>query len=516
MANLFQYTNLFVTLNGDIYFENGGENGRIEKFTSNSTNSSFVAQFSGNCFGLFIDIRNNLYCSLRHEHRVVKIMLDDDIRIVITIAGTVNKTGSRPYELNQPWGIFVDANFNLYVADHQNNRIQVFPHGKMNGTTATGKNSLTNLTLYHPTDVILDGERDLYIADNRNHRIVRLRNGWYECIVGCSGQSGSASDRLNISYSVRFDSVGNLYVADERNRRIQKFGISGNSCGKLSFYSQKVDSNPFRYAAISSIPEYTTSSRQTSTNELTTINTKPTTTSNYFLAPLCKISTNIGWNCNISGTICDIRQPCLNNGTCDSINQNQDYKCSCLSHFSGKHCEVDERICKENTCLNHGNCSVASNSTYRCICSPGYEGMRCEKRINYCLNVTCYNKGVCRPLLLDYKCECLRGTWGKQCENIETKITIIKIVAKSFAYIAILAMITVALFIIIMDVLKYFFGIDLTKKEVERIRRAKKRRRPVIQRFVYVNALPSSEKRSLSLIVEEVTDASQDNRISLQ
>jgi hypothetical protein len=56
-------------------------------------------------------------------------------------------------------------------------------------------------------------------------------------------------------------------------------------------------------------------------------------------------------------------------------------------------------------------------------------------------------------------------------------------------------MVTAAMFIVIMDILKYCFGIDPTRKDLERIRRKKraKKRKPVIQRFVYVNAPPSSE-----------------------
>ena len=62
-------------------------------------------------------------------------------------------------------------------------------------------------------------------------------------------------------------------------------------------------------------------------------------------------------------------------------------------------------------------------------------------------------------------------------------------VSLSFAYIAISAIAAVALFVIVMDVLKYFFGIDLAREELEKIQQQKrvKRRRPVIQKFVYVN-----------------------------
>jgi hypothetical protein len=95
---------------------------------------------------------------------------------------------------------------------------------------------------------------------------------------------------------------------------------------------------------------------------------------------------------------------------------------------------------------------------------------------------------------MNYKCECLGESYsGRHCEITATKIKIYKIVSKSFAYVAIIAMISVAMFIVIMDILKYCFGIDPVYEERERIRRSKKakKRKPVIQRFVYVNAPPT-------------------------
>jgi hypothetical protein len=64
-------------------------------------------------------------------------------------------------------------------------------------------------------------------------------------------------------------------------------------------------------------------------------------------------------------------------------------------------------------------------------------------------------------------------------------------------------MCTVAMFVIIMDILKYCFGIDLTHKELEEVRREKraKKRKPVIQRFVYVDA-PTSSEQPISRIEE--------------
>ena len=122
--------------------------------------------------------------------------------------------------------------------------------------------------------------------------------------------------------------------------------------------------------------------------------------------------------------------------------------------------------------------------------------------INFCDNHTCMNRGVCRPLIHNYTCECLGDSYfGPHCEFTATRIKILKIVSKSVACIAIIFMVSVATFIVVMDILKYCFGIDPVEGERERIRRkkrAKKRKRPVIQRFVYVNTPTISSGKSFS------------------
>ncbi len=192
-----------------------------------------MTNFSGNCSGLFVDIQNSLYCSIRGEYRVVKVSLDGINNTVITVAGT-GSGGSGSNELSGNWGIFVDIDLSLYVADQGNDRIQRFQRGQLNGTTMAGNGIPNDLTLNRPTDVTLDADGFLYIADNENHRIIRAGSNKFHCIVGCTGKNGSASNQLYKPYTVRFDSYGNLYVADEYNHRIQKFSLATNSCGKCN------------------------------------------------------------------------------------------------------------------------------------------------------------------------------------------------------------------------------------------------------------------------------------------
>lgn len=58
------------------------------------------------------------------------------------------------------------------------------------------------------------------------------------------------------------------------------------------------------------------------------------------------------------------------------------------------------------------------------------------------------------------------------------RIIVLQTVSTSFAYVAITAIIIVLMFVIIMDVLKYCFGIDPAKEERERIRKRKHSRIP--------------------------------------
>ncbi len=63
------------------------------------------------------------------------------------------------------------------------------------------------------------------------------------------------------------------------------------------------------------------------------------------------------------------------------------------------------------------------------------------------------------------------------------------------------------MFIVIMDVLKYFFGIDSVGKELEQINEKnklkQKKKPPVIIRYIYVNALAiQSSEKAISTISE--------------
>lgn len=230
-AQLFDYTSLFVTMNSDIYSTNSNEPGRIDKWSKNSMNNVLVKNFPRHCRDIFIDVHNFLYCSIIIEHRVVKISLNKVDNTVIAVAG-IGGPGSASNRLNEPNGIYVDVNFNVYVADSGNNRIQLFTAGQKNGITTSGQGIPANLILSYPIDIILDADDYLYIVDNDNHRIIRSKDDQFLCIIGCTGKYGTAPNELHKPYAIQFDPYGNLYVVDEFNSCIQKFKLATSSCGK--------------------------------------------------------------------------------------------------------------------------------------------------------------------------------------------------------------------------------------------------------------------------------------------
>ncbi|CAF0860523.1 unnamed protein product [Adineta steineri] len=230
-GNLNRSYSIFVSINGDVYVDNGYTNGRIDKFTFNTSNVITVMNVSGSCYGLFIDSINNLYCSLKDFHQVVKLLLNNGTTIP-TIAAGNGSAGSLSNMLNSPQGIYVDSSLNLYIADSANNRIQFVQTGQLNGVTIAGNGSSTSIILNYPTGIVLDANGYLFIVDSYNHRIVASSSSGFRCLVGCSG-GGSTSSQLSYPQSMAFDSYGNIYVTDRNNSRVQQFTLQSNSCGKF-------------------------------------------------------------------------------------------------------------------------------------------------------------------------------------------------------------------------------------------------------------------------------------------
>jgi len=242
-GNLSYPLSLFVTTNGDIYVDNG-KKGRVNKWIRENETWISVMNITSRCYGLFVDIYDNLYCSMYHNHRVDKKWSND---ITTIVAGT-GVQGPQSDMLQNPVGIFVDINLDLYVADFGNHRILLFRLNQRHGITVAGYGSANvTIELFHPTGIVLDGDQHLFIVDQGNDRIIGSDENGFRCIFGCSG-SGSTNDKLSYPYAMSFDSYGNIYVTDQDNNRVQKISLSKKSDRKYencSIFSKSTAKIPF-------------------------------------------------------------------------------------------------------------------------------------------------------------------------------------------------------------------------------------------------------------------------------
>ena len=230
-ANISNPQSLFATSDEQIFVDNGNTSNRVDRWMSNGTAlESPMSTFSSWCSGLFVDVMDNLYCSLHSQHRVVRRSLLSPSSVIAIAAGT-GCQGSTSDMLSSPRGIFVTVHLDLYVADCGNDRVQLFRSGQMIGTTVVGNGSNETIPLTCPSGVVLDGDGYLFVVDQGRHRILGSGPDGFRCVAACFMQ-GSTSADLSDPFTMSFDRDGNLFVADQTNNRIQTFLLSNNACGK--------------------------------------------------------------------------------------------------------------------------------------------------------------------------------------------------------------------------------------------------------------------------------------------
>ncbi|CAF1539650.1 unnamed protein product, partial [Adineta ricciae] len=228
-ANFERLSSLFVRSNGDIYFIAGLHIRVLMRWISEKNSFTIITNVSPNCAEIFIDINDRFYCSVTADHQVLRRNMKSSSTNEIVVIGR-NELGSDSTQLHSPWGIFVDVNFDLFVADSGNDRIQLFPLGETKGITVAGRQSPHSIIeLDYPTGVALDAKKYLFIVDAKNNRIVGEGPCGFRCIIGCDGNSFQFNEPFLNSMS--FDSFGNIFHTDSRNNRILKYQLTNISTG---------------------------------------------------------------------------------------------------------------------------------------------------------------------------------------------------------------------------------------------------------------------------------------------
>lgn len=177
-----------------------------------------------------------LYVADQPFGRVIKINVATGARV-----GVWGQTGNGPLEFNSPFGIAVDpVSHDIYVAERGNHRVQrLTSSGQFVmgwGELGSGPGQFDG-----PIGIAADASGNVYVVDHNNNRIQKFHvqqtsAGWQAQFVKTWGGPGSAVGQFNAPYGITLDSRGVLWVADGRNHRIQKFDTNGSQVGTIGTY----------------------------------------------------------------------------------------------------------------------------------------------------------------------------------------------------------------------------------------------------------------------------------------
>lgn len=158
-------------------------------------------------FGVAVDGNGNLYIADTWNSRLIKE--------TVTSGGYVEST--IPVGTPYPGAVAIDGNGNLYIADPSSNLVL------KETVSANGYSEmvLQTSTLDYPDALAVDGSGNLYITDSGNNRV----------LIEASTATGYAETTLPTSAlaypnGIAVDGNGNIYIADTDNDRVLKEGVS--------------------------------------------------------------------------------------------------------------------------------------------------------------------------------------------------------------------------------------------------------------------------------------------------
>ena len=227
--------------NGNLYVADFGNN-TVRKVTSagvvttlaghvgsegGTDGTGTAALFKGLQF-LAVDANDNIYVT-EAANKVVR---------KITTSGVVTTlTTGTPPPFGEPRGVVADSAGNLYVADSMDSVIRkvtssgvVSVFAGISRTPGSDDGTTTTARFNAPFGVGLDVQGRLYVADTENNTIRVIANGTVTTFAGLAGRTSSvdgtgADARFEDPYALAVDGSGNIFVADATDHSIRKITL---------------------------------------------------------------------------------------------------------------------------------------------------------------------------------------------------------------------------------------------------------------------------------------------------
>ncbi len=164
-----------------------------------------------------------------------------------TFVANIGSKGTAGGQFEAPWGLDVDSEGNLWVADKGNNRVEKF-NSKGEFVLAVGK-EVDKTTLgsictaasgdtcgwgvagsasgqfNEPLDIATTTSGDLWVTDGANSRVQKFNSkGEY---LSQFGGTGTGNGQFTEPWGIDISSAGNIWVVDARYYRVEEFDASG-------------------------------------------------------------------------------------------------------------------------------------------------------------------------------------------------------------------------------------------------------------------------------------------------
>jgi sugar lactone lactonase YvrE len=203
-------------------------NNRIEEFTETG---GYVRQFSvgTGATGVAIDSKGNIWSTSAKSSGMIEEHTETGGFI-----RAFGRGGGGPGEIYDQRGIAVDSAGNVWIAEGQNNRMQVFTETGAYlatfGSEGSGPQQMAGTY-----DVALDPRGNAWVADSFNSRVDKWRipSPWPPTYSSSFGSEGAGDGQFKHPGDVAVDPKGNLWVVDENNNRVEEFNAGGEYMAKF-------------------------------------------------------------------------------------------------------------------------------------------------------------------------------------------------------------------------------------------------------------------------------------------
>lgn len=217
------------------------KNNSIRKITADGTVTTIATGFNGPS-AIAADVAGNLYVADCYNHRIRKISFSG---VVSTLAGNgkpgdANSPNALSAQFRYPVGIATDLEGNVYVSDEGNNKIRkISAKGAVTtfaGRGRPGDKDDENGQLAgfnQPAGLAVDRQGNVYVADQLNHKIRKISPTGSVSTIAGTGFAGSANHvepalaSFNNPKALTVSSTGWIYVCDTGNQLIRRIDPNG-------------------------------------------------------------------------------------------------------------------------------------------------------------------------------------------------------------------------------------------------------------------------------------------------